>query len=93
MRNYWQDRQYDLSIEEVIQIALVVATNHSELSDWVEFVGEWFTELAFDELEGQDGAVLRSRLRALCHSVPELWITCGRADAALSAYNMSIASN
>ena len=35
------------------------------------------------ELEGDEGAVLHSYLRCLCHAVPELWVSCGKADAAL----------
>jgi hypothetical protein len=44
------------------------------------------TELAFSELEGDDGTVLHSHLHCLLQAVPELWVSCARADAALKAY-------
>ena len=50
------------------------------------FVGEWLTELAFGEFKGDEGTVLHANLRYLCHVVPELWVSCGKADAALMAF-------
>jgi hypothetical protein len=88
-RRYRRDSQYALSIEEAMRICLVAAASHGDLNDWREFVGNCLSELAFGELEGEDGEVLLSHLRCLCHAVPELWVSAGRADAALMAYNAS----
>lgn len=87
VRRYRHDAQYALSIDEDIRICLVSAASRAKLEDWREFVGAWLTELAFSDLVGNDGAGLYSRIRCLCHVVPELWVSCGRADAALRAYN------
>ena len=86
VRRYRHDAQYKLSIVEAMKICLIAAASRSEMNDWREFVGDWLTELAFSDLEGDDGLILYSNLQFLCYSVPELWISCGRADAALMAY-------
>ncbi|WP_205510241.1 HTH domain-containing protein [Paenibacillus elgii] len=87
VRRYRNDPLYSLSIEEDMKICVVAAASYEDLNNWREFVGEWLTEMAFGKLEGDDGGVFLSHLQCLCHSVPELWVTCGRADAALKAYN------
>ncbi|MEJ1418925.1 MAG: hypothetical protein RPU91_17930 [Candidatus Sedimenticola sp. (ex Thyasira tokunagai)] len=76
---------YNLSSEEAMQIGLIAAAAHSELAGWCEFVGEWITELAFRSLEFDEMLKLHSHVEQLCHIVPELWRTCGRAEAALSS--------
>jgi hypothetical protein len=73
-----------LSAEEAMRIGLVAAAAHSDLTDWCEFFGEWITELAFQSLEPGEMERLHSHVEYLCHCVPELWRTCGRAEAALS---------
>ena len=88
-RRYRRDAQYALSIEETMRICLVAAASRTNLNDWRDFAGDWLTELAFSDLEGDDGEVLHSHLKCLCLAVPELWVSCGRADAALMAYNAS----
>ena len=87
LRTYRRDAQYGLSIEEVIRICLVASASRKDMHEWRDFVGEWLTELSLWELEGNEGAVLHSYLRCLCHAVPELWVSCGKADAALMALN------
>lgn len=89
VRRYKRESQYALSIKEAMRICLVAAASRPDLNGWREFVGDWLTELAFSDLEGDDGEVLHSYLQCLCHAVPELWVSCGRADAALMAFNAS----
>ncbi len=84
---YMRDAQYHLLIEEVICICLEAAASREDMDSWVKFVGEWLTQLAFSELENDEGRELHSWLRYLCDIVPELWASCGRADAALKAFN------
>ncbi len=88
-RRYRHDSQYGLSIEEAMKICLVASASREELNEWREFCGDWLTELVFGELKGDDGNVLYSHLQCLCHAVPELWVSCAKADAALNAYNES----
>ncbi len=80
-----QDTQYKLLVEEVLGVTLVAAASRENLNDWREFVGDCLTELAFGELEDDDWEVLHLHLQFLCHAVPELWVSCSRADAALKA--------
>ena len=85
VRKYRRDATYKLSIQEFITICLVAAASRSDLNEWTEFVGDWLTELAFSDLNDDEAREFHSWLNCLCHIVPELWVSCGRADAALSA--------
>ncbi len=86
VRRYRRDSQYGFSIEEEMKICLVASAARKELLEWCGFAGQWMTELSFDELEENEGELLHSHLSALLHSVPELWVSCGRADAALQSW-------
>jgi hypothetical protein len=86
VRRYRRDSQYSFSVEEAMRIFLVASAAREDLMEWRKFAGDWLTELAFGELEGNEGEVLHSHLSALLHSVPELWVSCARADAALEAW-------
>ena len=85
VRKYRRDAEYELSLQEVIRICLIAAASRSELSEWTEFVGDWLTELAFSDLNDDEAQGFYACLNCLCHAVPELWVSCGRADAALLA--------
>ena len=87
VRRYRLDTQNAPSIEETIRICLIAAASRASLNDWRDYSGDWLTELALGDLEGDDGEVLQSCVQNLCHVVPELWISCARADAALRAFN------
>ena len=89
VRKYRHDTQYALSVEECITIYLVAAASRADMNDWREYCGDCLTELAFGDLEDKDGKMLHSFIQHLCHAVPELWVSCGRADAALMAFNSS----
>ena len=86
VRRYRRDSQYSFSIEEAMRMCLVASAAREDLLEWRRFAGEWLTELAFGELEGNEGEVLHSHLLALLHAVPGLWVSCARADAALQAW-------
>ena len=86
VRRYGKDAQYNLSVEDAMRVCLVAAASCLDLNDWREFVGDWLTELAFGELEKNEGTVFHWCLQYLCHAVPELWVSCGKADAALEAF-------
>ena len=85
VRRYLRDTEYGISTEEAMRICLVASAAQEELMEWREFAGEWLTELAFSEMEKGEAEVLHSHLIALLHSIPELWFSCARADAALKA--------
>ncbi|MGE0821636.1 MAG: hypothetical protein AB7G75_26645 [Candidatus Binatia bacterium] len=84
-RRYRHEPGPKLSSEESLRIGLVAAAAHSQLTEWCEFLGEWITELAFQSLERAEIENLLSHTEYLCHIVPQLWRTCGRAEAALRA--------
>ena len=86
-RRYRRDGEYSLGIQETLVICLVAAASRPGLEEWMEYVGDWLTELAFSELEEGEGRIAYAFLTGLCHAVPELWIHCGRAEAALKAFN------
>jgi len=86
VRRYLRDSQYSFSVEEAMMMSLVASAARLDLLEWRGFAGDWLTELAFGELDENDGAALRSHLSALLHSAPELWVSCARADAALEAW-------
>lgn len=77
-----QDVGSALSIEESMWIGLVAAAAYSEMPKWCEFVGEWVTELAFQAKQHEEIDRLHSIIKQLLHIVPELWLSCGRAEAA-----------
>ena len=83
VRRYRHDRQFGLSMDEAIRICLVASATREDLIEWREFAGDWLTEFAFDELAGDDREIFHSHLQCLLHAVPELWLSCGKADAAL----------
>ena len=85
VRRYRLDPEFRLSIPEVIRIAVVTAASRRELREWVDFLGDWLTEVAFGDLEEDEADQLGGHVRSLCHVVPDLWVTCGRADAAVGA--------
>ena len=85
-RRYGRDAQYNLSVEDAMRVCLVAAASCADLNDWREFVGDWLTELAFGELKKDEGAAFHWCLQYLCHAVPDLWVSCGKADAALEAF-------
>lgn len=87
VRRYRRDSEYGFSIEEAMRMCLVASASREDLVEWRRFAGEWLTELAFGEISANEGEVLHSRLSALLHSVPELWVSCARADAALQAWH------
>lgn len=86
LRGYRRDTQYCLSNNEEMRICLVASASRSDLTEWRDFVGDWLTELSFGKLKNEEAKELHSQLLCLCHSTPELWVSCGRADAAFTAF-------
>ena len=89
VRRYGHQPAPALSILDTMRILLGAAASREELGPWANFVGDCVTELAFGDLREGDGQILLSYVQRLCGIVPELWTTCARAEAALTAYNAS----
>ncbi len=75
-----------LSLEGVARVAVVAAAANSDLAAWSETVGDWLNELAFEDMTCEEAIALQRKIYALLHVEPALWETCGRAEAALSAF-------
>ena len=83
LRKYRQFYPQELSVEDSFRVAMVACASRVELSEWCNIVGNCMTDLAFRPIANDEAARLHSHLVHLCHLVPELWATCGQAEAAL----------
>ena len=81
--------------ENAMRISMVAAAAHADRTKWCKYVGECITEFSFEETARRDALALRHNLLVLRQLEPQLWVTTGRADAAISAFlqSHSIASN
>jgi hypothetical protein len=82
----------DIAPENAMRIAMIAAAACSHHSKWCEFVGDWLTELAFENMTREAVVILRQRIHVLCHLEPHLWETCARAEAACTAFVASRAA-
>jgi hypothetical protein len=82
----------DIAPEGALRIAMVAAASHRDKASWCKFVGEWLTELAYEEMSHENAVNLYRIFVVLSLLEPELWGTCARAEAALSAYVQSSAA-
>jgi hypothetical protein len=92
VRKYRHDPEFSLSIFEAIKICLMSSACHPDLISWKDFIGDWLTELAFDDLSEDEGVIFEFYLHYILHIAPELWISCGRAEAAIKAFTSLSAS-
>lgn len=74
-----------LGIGDEIRIVLLAAASREDPNEWAIFIGEWFTELAFEVPRGKDANLLLSRICCLIDLEPKLSVTCAKAEAALSS--------
>jgi hypothetical protein len=82
----------DIAPEDALRIAMIAAASHSDKASWCKFVGEWLTELAYEDMSHDKAANLYQLVGVLSLLEPNLWETCARAEAALSAYIQSSAA-
>jgi hypothetical protein len=81
----------DIAPEDAMRIGLIAAAAFSDISKWSQFVGDWLTELTFENMSRKKAGILQQHIRVLCQLEPNLWETCARAEAASSAYVQSAA--
>jgi hypothetical protein len=82
----------DIAPEDALRIAMIAAASHRDKASWCKFVGEWLTELAYEDMSREKAANLYQLVGVLCLLEPNLLETCARAEAALSAYVQSSAA-
>jgi len=83
LRKYRRFYPDELGIEDAFRIGMIASASRVELSDWCQWVGSCMTDFAFQPIAKDEASRLHSDLIYLCHLVPELWATCGQAEAAL----------
>ncbi len=86
LRNYRRAYTSELDVDTAFRVAMVACGSRTLLSDWCACVGACMTDMAFQELAADEAERLHSHVSILCHLVPELWATCGHAEAALSSF-------
>jgi hypothetical protein len=89
LRTYRHFHPDELTIEDASRIAIIACASRSELADWCKCLGDFMTDCAFQPITVEEATCLHSHLVHLCHLVPELWSTCGQAEAALRSVLMS----
>ena len=89
VRRYRHQPEFAPSVADTLRIFLRAAASREELRAWASFVGDSLTELAFGDLTEGDALVLLYYVHRLCGMVPELWATCGKAEAALQGAHRS----
>lgn len=89
LRTYRHFHRDELTIDDAFRIAIVACASRSELGDWCKCLGEFLSDCAFQPITADEATRLHSHLVHLCHLVPELWSTCGHAEAALRSVLMS----
>ncbi len=83
LRKYRQFHPEELSVEDSFRVAMIACASRVELSEWCKSVGNCMTDLAFQPIAKEQASRLHSNVVHLCHIVPELWASCGQAEAAL----------
>lgn len=86
LRRYRRDVEFDVTISESIKVALIASVANRNFIDWRDFAGDWLTEIAFDDFDGDEGNVFYTYVSVLLELIPQLWISCARAEAALQAW-------
>jgi hypothetical protein len=82
----------EIEPDNAMRIALIAAAAFKDSTNWSRFVGEWLTELAFEDMTLEKAETMLAHIHVFCQLEPLLWETCGRAEAALSAFGKSIAA-
>ena len=82
----------DIAPEDAMRIAMITAAAYSDKGKWCSFVGDWLTELAFEDMAREKAVILRRHILVLCQLEPHLWETCARAEAACMAFAASQAA-
>ena len=82
LRRYRSNIPFDLSLESLI----IASACHFDKRAWASCLGTSLSELAFSELTVEEADLLHIYLHNLCQLEPFLWLTCGRADAAIKAF-------
>ena len=59
-----------IRVNDLVKAAHIAAAAHTEFKEWSQYLGEWLTELAMDEISDQEAAQLSRRVTVLCQLEP-----------------------
>lgn len=74
-----------ISLENMIRIAVIAAASRDETQAWNQFVGDWLTEMAFEDISKGEANVLATYIGCMRHFEPLLWRSCAKAMAACNS--------
>jgi hypothetical protein len=80
-----------IDVGDTVRIALVAAAACSDIDKWCSFLGEWLTELSYEDMDRSGAMALWRHIRGLCQIERRLWGTCARADAACASLSAASA--
>jgi hypothetical protein len=72
-------------VSDLVKAAHIAAAAHIDFDAWGQYLGEWLTELALDDIGDEEAGQLLRRVMILCQLEPKLWPQCARAEAALAS--------
>ena len=82
IRIYRREPNVNINISDFAGLGMIISAVNSDFQAWCEYVGQWFSELSFENISYDEAVMLESYISGLCKLVPELWITLGSARAA-----------
>ena len=74
-----------LQADSLMRIGMIASAAEPESDKWAQIVGDWLTEVSFEEIDRENAMGMRSHVLMLCQLAPQLWKTCAKAEAALLA--------
>jgi hypothetical protein len=76
----------NIGANDAMRIAMIAAGAYVDENKWCKFVGDWMTELSFEDIDREKSENMWQHIRMLCHVEPHLWETCAKAEAACAAF-------
>ncbi len=71
-----------INVSDLARLGMIISAVTSDFQMWCEYLGQWFTELSFENISYDEATILEGYISELCKFVPELWITLGGGRAA-----------
>lgn len=65
--------------EDYLALGFMAGAAFEDKDGWVDYIGQWCTELAYHPINGDANQRIKRMLEALCIQEPYLYYTCGKA--------------
>lgn len=82
VRNMASQSNSRLEHHKLPMVGLIAAAGYADITGWSDFVGRWFGELAFSQLDKETMQQLYLQIEKLIEIEPVLYLTLSRAKAA-----------